>query len=526
MLQKKLILNLNKKFNFLENFLYLFFIITSAIVFTFYSGYRGIFPLDSFLIYDAGYKIINGFHPFKDYWTITGPLLDYLQSLFFQLFGISWFSYVLHASFINLFLSLFIYFFLLELKVKKIFSFIYAISISILGYPSAGTPFMDHHAVIFSLISVALLILAIKKEKWFYWFFVSIFLFFSFFSKQIPSVYLIFLYVFVVSIFCYLNNFYNFKKILFLFAGGFFSLFIFFLMLKLNSIPFENIWLQYVMYPMEIGNSRYSSVDFNFKNIVSQFKFIYFSLLPLIFILFKIINFNTLNLEKKKDILLSIIVILSVAIFIYCQLLTKNQILIFFLIPFVLGYTHYLADKYKVKKFLYYILIVILAISSFKFHERFNIEKKFMDMDKVNLMNTKKAVILDQSLKNLRWITPYYPENPEYELKKLTELKEILLKDTTNKIIMTNYQILPSITNLKNIAPNKWFDVQSVPNINSEYYQLYKNFFINSLKSQNIKTIYLMGYKIKYLRDILKNNCYEIIPVNEIASKIDISKCF
>jgi len=297
-------------------------------------------------------------------------------------------------------------------------------------------------------------------------------------------------------------------------------------MLKLNSIPFENIWLQYVMYPMEIGNSRYSSVDFNFKNIVSQFKFIYFSLLPLIFILFKIINFNTLNLEKKKDILLSIIVILSVAIFIYCQLLTKNQILIFFLIPFVLGYTHYLADKYKVKKFLYYILIVILAISSFKFHERFNIEKKFMDMDKVNLMNTKKAVILDQSLKNLRWITPYYPENPEYELKKLTELKEILLKDTTNKIIMTNYQILPSITNLKNIAPNKWFDVQSVPNINSEYYQLYKNFFINSLKSQNIKTIYLMGYKIKYLRDILKNNCYEIIPVNEIASKIDISKCF
>ena len=85
---------------------------------------------------------------------------------------------------------------------------------------------------------------------------------------------------------------------------------------------------------------------------------------------------------------------------------------------------------------------------------------------------------------------------------------------------MTNYQILPSITNLKSIAPNKWFDVQSVPNINSEYYQLYKNFFINSLRSQNIKTIYFMGYKIKYLRDILKYNCYEIIPINEIASKI------
>ena len=29
-----------------------------------------------------------------------------------------------------------------------------------------------------------------------------------------------------------------------------------------------------------------------------------------------------------------------------------------------------------------------------------------------------------------------------------------------------------------------------------------------------------MGYKIRYLRDILDNNCYEITPVNEIASKL------
>ena len=82
MLQKKLTLTLNKKINFFKNFLNPFLIITFAILFTFYSGYRGVFPLDSFLIYDAGYKIFNGFHPFKDYWTITGPFLDYVQFLF------------------------------------------------------------------------------------------------------------------------------------------------------------------------------------------------------------------------------------------------------------------------------------------------------------------------------------------------------------------------------------------------------------------------------------------------------------
>ena len=47
---------------------------------------RGIFPIDSFLIFDSAYNIISGNHPFKDYWSITGPFLDYIQSLFFTHF--------------------------------------------------------------------------------------------------------------------------------------------------------------------------------------------------------------------------------------------------------------------------------------------------------------------------------------------------------------------------------------------------------------------------------------------------------
>lgn len=185
-----------------------------------------------------------------------------------------------------------------------------------------------------------------------------------------------------------------------------------------------------------------------------------------------------------------------------------------------------MSNKYKVGKFVNTILIIILVISSVKFNERFNIDKKFMDLDKADLRLSKNALSLDKSLKNLKWITPHYPDNPDYELKKLKELKEILIKDKNNKIIMTNYQILPSLVNLKNISPNKWFDVQSVPDLNSKYFELYKNFFIQNIRSQDIKIVYFMGYKIRYLRDILDNNCYEITPVNEIASKIDISKCF
>ena len=45
-------------------------------------------------------------HPFKDTWVTVGPLLDYLQAGFFKLFGVNWFSYVLHGSVFNIFITL------------------------------------------------------------------------------------------------------------------------------------------------------------------------------------------------------------------------------------------------------------------------------------------------------------------------------------------------------------------------------------------------------------------------------------
>ena len=101
------------------NFLFLLIIINST-AFTFYSGYRGVYPIDSFIIFDSGYKVLNGIHPFKDYWTVTGPLLDYLQSIFFYLTGINWFSYVIHAVTINCLVSTSLFYFLLKIGVEKI----------------------------------------------------------------------------------------------------------------------------------------------------------------------------------------------------------------------------------------------------------------------------------------------------------------------------------------------------------------------------------------------------------------------
>jgi hypothetical protein len=139
--------NINK-----NNKIYLFLVFAFTLFFTLHYGYRGVLPIDSFLIFDAGYKILNGVHPFKDYWSITGPLLDYLQYTIFYLLDVSWFSYILHAALVNCLLSILSFYFFVKFGLSKFFSLVYATGISILAYPSIGSPFVDHHAVIFSLI--------------------------------------------------------------------------------------------------------------------------------------------------------------------------------------------------------------------------------------------------------------------------------------------------------------------------------------------------------------------------------------
>ena len=240
MQQKKLIQNLNKLNKIKKYFFYILILSSSAVFFTFSYGYKGVFPIDSFLIYDAGYKIFNGYHPFKDYWSITGPILDYFQFFFFKLFGINWFSYVLHAAIINLLLTISVFYFFLKLGLNKNYSILYSLSSSILAYPSVGTPFMDHHAVIFSLISLIYLILAIKLEKNIYWFVLPVLLLISFLSKQIPSSYLLILFFIAIFIHFFLISARKTDILLYLSASSILSIIIIAFVFYANQIPFKN----------------------------------------------------------------------------------------------------------------------------------------------------------------------------------------------------------------------------------------------------------------------------------------------
>ena len=178
----------------------------------FYYGFIGLMPMDNTVLFNGGFRVLNGYVPFSDYWLVTGPLLDYLNAFFFKILGLSWKTFIIHSSLINLLLAVTSFYFFINLEVPKIFSFFYSLLISILFYPVVGTPFVDHHSTFFLVLSFYFLIISIKYSKYNYFFFIPSILLLSFLSKQTPAVYGI-ISITILVLFLYYIDKQSFKKI-------------------------------------------------------------------------------------------------------------------------------------------------------------------------------------------------------------------------------------------------------------------------------------------------------------------------
>lgn len=169
----------------------------------------------------------------------------------------------------------------------------------------------------------------------------------------------------------------------------------------------------------------------------------------------------------------------------------------------------------------------ILIISTLKFHLRFNVEKKFMEMSNVDFKLAIDGSNLDQSFRGLKWITPLYPDNPVLEIGLLKDTQNKIIKEENNNFIMTDYLILPFLTDSKKFAPNKWFDDQSVPDKKSLYFKQYKDFFLRRIKEENITVIFIVGNsKENFLKNIFsQENCLTSERLNELTQIVDIKRC-
>ncbi len=496
------------------------------------SGNIGVLPIDSFGFYDTGYSILKGKLPIRDFWIFTGILVDYFEALFFLIFGNNWSAHIFHASFINILASLSFYYFLRKINLKLIYATFYALCFATLCYPVSGTPFAYLHAYVFSLISLLVFYFAIKKENNHYWFILPIICAFAFLSMQSPTGYIVLFIIFLSSYFFFKTK--NLKNFISFATGTIFTITLIIIYLLLTGTRFDNFIYQYFLFPLTIGEGRilgeasaYLSLkdQLNFKRIFGDFKFIQIFLIPLIIIT----AYKVVKKENNKK-LLNVIFISASILFIYNQLLTANQIYIFSLIPVLAAILHINMEKLQYSKFIICLIITTTLFATIKFHHRYNIERKFHDLENINKSVALDASLIHKSLTGLKWISYKYPD-PSEEVKILKTAIKTIKEDNRKKMLITHYHFISSAIEEDLNILNRWYlwDNNTHPTRNHKYFNIYKSMVNKKIQKEKIEVVYLLGTNIKFKR--FKESFGDIICfknhklVNKSFSNYEIVSC-
>lgn len=515
-----------KKIQIKEKFIYPFALSVFSILINQFYGYVGILPIDSFLVFNSGYDFLNGYYPFKDYWTIKEPFIDFLQASFFKFFGVSWFVYVFHASFFNFIISIFTYHTLRYFNLSILLSFFYSCCVAILTYPTAGTPFSDHHTLIFCVLAIYLFCITIITNKSLYWFLLPLLLGVSFLSKQAPTSYLIIIISFLSMIYFIYKK--NFNGLFFSILGIFTFISSFLILIFLFDIDFKDFLNQYILFPKTLGASRLDWVfPLEFKRFFLRFKLHYLSILILIlsFLSFFKVSKRRISFE---DALVLITLIASCLMFIFHQLMTINAIYIYCLIPIYIAFSNIYSNKLYKNANIAKILIVFALISTSYYYFKYVHSRTFMDLNYANLKNSIDAKEIDLKLKNIKWITVFYPETPDKEIKNIKFALDILKKDREKKMIITDYQFISILLQEYDYSVTRfWYDYHGYPSKENKYFKYWKKFVIKKIKQNNIKNIYVLKPlhgEEKPLENIFEN-CLKKRYFNEVFYLIDIKKC-
>ena len=508
--------------------IYIIFLSFFSFFFNQHFGNIGINPIDSFFSFNAGYDILNGHYPFKDYWTIAGPFIALTQASLFKIFGVSWSSYVFQASIYNVIIVLVVFYVFKKFNLNIHFCFLYAFLLSILAYPSVGTPYVDHQSSYLSVISILIFILGLKTNLKIYWFLLPIILVISFLTKQAPTGH-IFIIISLLSFIYFIFNF-DIKKIILGLLGSSLILSIFFFTLFFADISFSSFLNQYILFPISLGESRLEYLfPLEFKRIFLRFKLIHLSFLVTIIVII-ISTFKYYKYLKSNEFLIIFSLLLMYLALIIHQLMTINGLFIFFLIPILSGFSHiYYLKYFQNKKYILYLLIFLSIGSTIHYGNKYVLSRDFNDLNKVNINNAIDAKKLDEKLDGLKWITYLYPDDPNAEIYNLQEALSFIKEETKNKMIITDYQFISVILSLYDYSPSQvWFSYHVNPEKNSKYFDIHKSFFIDKIKENKIEIVYIVkplwgGADV--LEKNINKNCYSIKKVTKILDAYSLKQC-
>ena len=509
--------------------IFIFLLFLFSVLFNQYYGNKGIFPMDSTHFFDSGFRVLKGEVPFVDYWLVKGPLLDYIQAIFFSIFGINWQSYLLHASFFNGLIVISTFYVLKNFQLENKYCFFYSFLFSILAYPSSGTPFIDHHSAFFCLLAAYSLLLAITKQKNFYWAFAPILLTFGFLSKQVPAAYFGLSIIFVLTLYFLILKKFKGLKILF---ASFFSFVILILIFgKSQGITFSSFYIQHIFFPQTIGSGRFESLNISI-DLVEKFILIFITIAPLLYLNLKKILFLK-KYKKDNELYYFLIIFFYVISLIFHQIMTKNQTFVFFLIPLLAAFSHIWLSKSKLelRKQINIIIILVCIFATFKYHLRYNEGRKFHELKNTNFNLAIDAKKIDSKLSGLNWISPQYKDDPKKEVLLINKIKNILGEDKRKKMLITNHSFFSIILNEKLFSPSRVYtgDGRTHPIKGNKYEEKYKELLKKLFLKNDISVIYVTKFKYEninfhYIDDLFKKCAKEKFIIKELKS-YNIENC-
>ena len=152
-----------------------------------------------------------------------------------------------------------------------------------------------------------------------------------------------------------------------------------------------------------------------------------------------------------------------------------------------------------------------------------------MDLKDVEMSNSLDGSKIDNRLKNIDWITVFYPKNPQEEINIINLAIEFLKKDPNKKMIITDYQFISVFLDEYDYSVTRfWYDFHGYPSKENKFFNYWKNFVVKNVKKNNIKNIYVLKPlhgENKPLENIF-DHCLVKENISKNFYKINLSNCF
>ena len=139
------------------------------------------------------------------------------------------------------------------------------------------------------------------------------------------------------------------------------------------------------------------------------------------------------------------------------------------------------------------------------------------------------ASILSSSLKNLKWITHHYPNDPDSEIENLLNTIDVIKGDNRKKMIVTDYQFISVILSTNdNSAARIWWRHHLYPEPGKKYFDYWKKYLLSKIIKEKIEVIYTvhpLEGEDNIFKGLISNNCYYEEKPNDILVIQKLKKC-